>query len=136
MRGKLLLGLVVLAGVVTAWAAPWTRGEEKDDAGPMIVHNVFFTLKDGSAENRKKLVEACKKLLTRHEGEVFFAAGPLAEAFKAPVNDRDFDVCLTIVFKNKAAHDKYQPHERHQRFIKENKESFKSVRVFDSLTEK
>jgi hypothetical protein len=135
MRGKLLLGLVVLAGVVAAWAAPRTRGEEKDD-GPMIVHNVFFTLKEGTAENRKKLVESCKKLLTKHEGEVFFAAGPIAEEFKAPVNDRDFDVCLTVVFKNKAAHDKYQPHERHQAFIKDNKASFKSVRVFDSTAEK
>jgi hypothetical protein len=135
MRGKLLLGLVVLGGVVAAWAAPRTRGEEKD-AGPMVVHNVYFTLKEGTAENRKKLVESCKKLLTKHDGEVFFAAGPIAEEFKSPVNDRDFDVCLTIVFKNKAAHDKYQPHERHQEFIKENKASFKSVRVFDSYAEK
>jgi hypothetical protein len=135
MRGKLILGLAVLACAAAVWTAPRTRGEEKDD-GPMIVHNVFFTLKEGNAENRKKLVASCKKLLTKHEGEVYFAAGPIAEEFKASVNDRDFDVALTIVFKNKAAHDKYQPNKRHQEFITENKASFKAVRVFDSIAEK
>ncbi len=135
MRGKLLLGLAVLAGVGIGLAAPRSRGEEKDD-GPAIVHNVFFTLKEGTAENRKKLVESCKKLLTKHEGELYFAAGSIAEGFDGPLNDKDFDVCLTIVFKNKAAHDKYQPHERHQEFIRLNKDSFKKVRVFDSYAEK
>ena len=42
-------------------------------------------------------------------------------------------MALTIVFENKAAHDKYQDHKRHLEFIKENKDSWKKVRVFDSI---
>jgi hypothetical protein len=36
------------------------------------------------------------------------------------------------VFKDKAAHDKYQTHERHLKFIEENKALWGKVRVFDS----
>jgi len=49
-----------------------------------------------------------------------------------PVNDPDFDVSLHIVFVNKAAHDKYQEHPRHLKFIEENKDNWEKVRVFDS----
>jgi quinol monooxygenase YgiN len=48
------------------------------------------------------------------------------------VNDLDYDVALHIVFKNKAAHDKYQDAPRHQKFIDENKALWAKVRVFDS----
>ena len=37
-----------------------------------------------------------------------------------------------LVFVNKAAHDKYQEHPRHLKFIEENKENWEKVRVFDS----
>jgi hypothetical protein len=101
-------------------------------AGPMVVHSVYFSLKDNTPEAKKKLVESCKKYLTKHEGEVYFAAGTLAEEFDRPVNDRDFDVALLIIFKDKAAHDKYQEADRHQKFIDENKDNWKKVRVFDA----
>jgi hypothetical protein len=48
------------------------------------------------------------------------------------VNDRDFDVALHVVFRNRAAHDKYQTHPRHLKFIEEAKALWKKVRVFDS----
>jgi hypothetical protein len=76
------------------------------DTDRPLVHNVFFTLHDSTPETRQKLVDLCKKYLTKHPGEVYFAAGPLVEELKREVNDRDFDVCLTIVFKNKAAHER------------------------------
>ena len=78
-------------------------------------------------------MDACKKYLQKHPGEVFFAAGNRAEHLKREVNDRDFDVSLHIVFKDKAAHDKYQDDKRHKQFIAENKDNWKTVRVFDSL---
>jgi hypothetical protein len=103
--------------------------------GPMIAHNVYFSLKDNTPEAKKKLVEACKKYLSKHPGTVFFAAGTLAEELNRPVNDRDFDVGLHIVFKDQAAHDKYQEHALHLQFIEENKANWKKVRVFDSAVE-
>jgi hypothetical protein len=110
----------------TADAAPGRSAE------PMLSHDVYFALNDNSPEAKHKLVEACKKHLTKHSGTVFFAAGVREESLKRDVNDHDFDVALHIVFKNKAAHDKYQDAPRHKQFVDENKESFKKVRVFDS----
>ena len=99
---------------------------------PMVVHNVFFTLHDGSAAARQKLVEACRKYLTGHPGTIYFSAGVLCESLTRPVNDRGFDVGLHIVFRSMADHDVYQTHPRHLQFIEENKPTWKQVRVFDS----
>ena len=92
----------------------------------------YFKLKDSSAAARQKLVDACHKYLSKHDGEVYFSVGILAKDLKREVNDQDWDVALIIVFKDKAAHDKYQTHPRHQDFIKEGKENWAKVRVFDS----
>jgi len=99
---------------------------------PMIVHNVFFRLHDNSAAARKKLVEACHNYLANHPGVVYFSAGVLCDALARPVNDRDFDVGLHVVFRTLDDHDAYQQHPRHLQFIEENKATWKNVRVFDS----
>ena len=128
----------ILASVAVLFlAVSVTRAEEKPKAAAsaMIVHDVYFSLKDNSPEAKKKLVAACKKYLTEHPGTVFFTAGTLAEDLNRPVNDRDFDVALHIVFKDKAAHDVYAVAERHLKFIEENKDNWKKVRVFDSAVE-
>jgi hypothetical protein len=52
-----------------------------------------------------------------------------------PVNDRDFDVALHMVFDGKASHDKYQEAPRHKQFIEEQQKNWKKVRVFDSWVE-
>src|SRR5262249_47468731 len=130
-----IAAVIAVAAVTLALRAP-TRSEAAEDKGPQLVHNVFFTLAESTPENRKKLTDACKKYLTKHEGEVYFAVGPLVEELKREVNDRDFDVALTIVFKNKAAHDTYQDAKRHLQFIEENKALWKKVRVFDSYVSK
>jgi hypothetical protein len=98
----------------------------------LLVHNVYFSLKDNSPAARDKLVAACKKYLTGHQGEVYFAAGVLAGELNRPVNDRDFDVGLHIIFDSMANHDRYQDDARHLEFIEENKAGWKKVRVFDS----
>jgi len=137
MRAKLLLLAVVAMTLLTLSAhRPALAEKDKDKEEAMLVHHVYFTLNKRTAEEKKKLVEACKKHLTKHEGEVFFSAGTLAEDLKRELNDLDFDVCLTIVFKNKAAHDTYQDHKRHKQFIDENKAAWKKVRVFDSYATK
>ncbi len=99
----------------------------------MLVHNVFFALHDNSSRDREKLVGACRKYLTDHPGTVFFACGTLAQELNRDVNDRNFDVALHIVFQDQAAHDAYQEAARHLEFIKENKQNWKQVRVFDSV---
>lgn len=98
----------------------------------MLAHNVFFELRDNSEASRAKLVAACEKYLKDHPGVVFFAAGARAQDFVREVNDRDFDVSLTIVFRTKADHDRYQVDPRHKKFIDENQAGWSRVRVFDS----
>ena len=81
---------------------------------PMIAHMVYFSLNDKSDASKKKLVDACKRYLSKHPGTVYFGAGTLCEELSRPVNDRDFDVGLHLVFKDKASHDKYQDAESHR----------------------
>ncbi len=99
---------------------------------PLLSHSVFFSLNDDSAAAKEKLVAACKRYLSGHPGTMFFAAGTLAEGLDRPVNDRDFDVALHVVFQDRAAHDAYQQAERHLQFIQESKANWKKVRVFDA----
>jgi hypothetical protein len=127
----ILGGLLAVAAVVLS--VPLGVGATgAEAAGPQLAHMVYFKLKDNSGGSRARLVASCKLLLTGHEGTVSFATGTLAGDFTRDVNDRDFDVSLHMVFVNKAAHDKYQEHPKHLKFIEENKENWEKVRVFDS----
>ena len=98
----------------------------------MLAHNVYFTLEDRSDEAIDKLVAACHQYLKEHPGVCFFAAGKLEPELARPVNDRDFDVALHVVFDSRASHDTYQDAEAHHQFIEENKSNWAKVRVFDS----
>lgn len=136
MNRRFLIASAVAAlaglGVAGVWAG---RSDAADAAGDdkMVIHNVYFTLKDNSPEARKKLVTACRKYLSKHPGTVFFGVGTVGNEFDRPVNVRDWDVALNLVFKDKAAHDKYQDDPEHKKFIDENKDNWKSVRVFDAV---
>ena len=48
------------------------------------------------------------------------------------MNDKEFDVALHVVFDSRKAHDKYQTHPKHLKFLEENKQPWSKVRVFDS----
>ena len=101
----------------------------------MLAHSVYFTLEDNSDTARAQLVAACHERLSGHEGTVLFAAGTVVPDLDRPVNDRQFDVALHVVFADRAAHDQYQQHSRHLQFIEENKANWKQVRVFDAMVE-
>jgi len=98
----------------------------------MIAHNVYFQLKDASEVRKAELVSACERLLKGHDGTVFFACGTRAASLNREVNDAAFDVALHVVFESLAAHDAYQEHPRHVKFVEENKTNWAHVRVFDS----
>ena len=98
----------------------------------MLAHAVYFTLQDASEAAKQQLVTACHTHLSGHDGVVFYAAGALEPNLDRPVNDRNFDVSLYVVFADRATHDVYQQHSRHLQFIEENKANWKQVRVFDS----
>lgn len=98
---------------------------------PMLIHNVYFSLNDPSMAAKQALIDACRKYLADQPGLIFFGCGTLAD-LNGPLNDRDYDVGLHIVFKTKMDLEKYEVCDAHKRFIEENKASWKKVRVFDS----
>ena len=124
---KNLLLAVVVFGSCTSFASA---------AEPQFAHMVYFTLASESAENQEKLIAACEKYLSKHDGEIYFSVGSRAADLKREVNDQGFSVALHIVFENKSAYEKYAPHPRHEKFIAENKALWSKVRVFDSYVTK
>lgn len=126
-----LLSAAVAAVLLAALSAP-ADDKSARTAGPRIGHMVYFKLKDGTPAAREKLVASCDKYLAGQDGVAFYSAGVVAEGFKQEVNDRDWDVALHVVFDGKAAHDKYQVHPDHVKFVAENKDTWAKVRVFDS----
>lgn len=97
-----------------------------------LAHMVYFTLKERTPANVEALVAACRKYLSGHPGTVYFGAGTVVPDLDRPVNVRDFDVALQVVFDSREAHDAYQTAPRHLQFIEENKPNWALVRVFDA----
>jgi hypothetical protein len=104
-------------------------------AGKGFAHDVYFTLNEATPEARQELVAACHEYLSGHEGTLFYAAGTRAAEMQRDVNDQTYDVSLHLYFKDRAAHDAYQEHPRHLKFIEEMQAGWKTVRVFDSWVE-
>jgi hypothetical protein len=101
----------------------------------MIAHNIYFTLHDNSAAARQSLLDACHKYLAGSPGILAFHCGVLAADHVRAVNDRDFDVGLHVIFKDKAAHDLYQTTPDHNRFVAEMNPNWKMTRVFDTVVD-
>ncbi len=98
----------------------------------MLAHSVFFSLNDSSPAAIQKMIDDCRKYLNGHPGTVFFACGTVNPNLTRPVNVRDFDVALHIVFDSQASHDAYQDSAIHHKFIDENKPNWRQVRVYDA----
>ncbi len=134
-RNRTLLGGVfgLVLGLVAFGAMhAFSNASPEDKADKSIAHCVYFTLKDATAETKAKLVADCKKFLSKPEGSLAFAAGVRDEEIKSQVNDKEFDVALMLVFKDKESFDKYAASEPHKKFIADNVSNWKSVRVFDA----
>ena len=130
MRNFALLAAVAIIVSITGCTNGLFENRQKP---PQLVHDVYFTLNDNSETARSKLVEDCYKYLSNHPGIVYFAAGEVVESHQRDVNDRDWQVSLHIVFKSKDYHDHYQKAPDHHKFIEQNKDNWKSVRVFDTF---
>ena len=101
-------------------------------ASPGLAHIVYFTLKEPTDENRSKLVADCDKYLSKHSGCLYYSAGTLVPDLARPVNDRDFDVALHVIFASREDHDRYQTAAEHLEFIEKNKPTWAKIRVFDA----
>ena len=98
----------------------------------MLIHAVFFWLKPGlDASQRSRFRAEVGKLAAVRTIEKVYVGGP-ASVPERGVTDRSFDVALTIVFRDAAAHDAYQVDPIHLAFVEGNKDLWTRVQVFDS----
>ena len=104
----------------------------EDKIHTRVAHMVYFALHDASPQARAHLIAAAHELLSGHDGVLHFSVGTLAAELQRPVNVRDFEVSLHVIFEHMPAHDRYQSDPRHLRFMAENRSNWKAVRVFDS----
>ncbi|QDV75778.1 Dabb family protein [Botrimarina mediterranea] len=95
-------------------------------------HMVFFKLNDSSPKSRTHFAGLCHKYLAKIPGITYFSVGALADDLDRDVNDKDFDIALHVVFKDRAAHDVYATHPQHLKLIEVGKPLWSKVRVFDS----
>jgi hypothetical protein len=98
----------------------------------MLIHSVYFWLRPGmTAAERSGFRAEVGKLAAIRTIEKIYVGAPAALAERS-VTDRSFDVALTIVFRDAAAHDTYQVDPVHLAFVDANKASWTRVQVFDS----
>ena len=95
-------------------------------------HMVFFKLNDSSPKSRAHFAGLCHKYLAKIPGITYFSVGGLADDLNRDVNDKDFDIALHVVFKDRAAHDVYATHPDHLKLIELGAPLWTKVRVFDS----
>lgn len=99
----------------------------------MFVHTVFFWMKPGAPDaDRRQLVTDCLELLGKVPAVKQIWAGRPARTPREVV-DNSYDVGLTVILADKAAHDSYQEHPLHLDFIKRNKQNWARVQVYDYI---
>jgi hypothetical protein len=98
----------------------------------MLVHTVYFWLKEGSpASAAQQLAADCRQYLAKVPTVRQLFAGPPAKTTKREVIDDSYAIGLTVVFDDLAGHDVYQEHPLHLEFIARNKPNWSKVRVYD-----
>ena len=98
-----------------------------------FIHMVYFWLsREGSTEDAELLAEGCRTHLARIPGvlrlEVGFPAGTQRD-----VVDNSYGIALLVEFPDSAAHDLYQEHADHLRFIDACSHLWSRVQVYDTL---
>jgi hypothetical protein len=98
----------------------------------MLVHNVYFWLKpEVTPAQRADFRRGVESLAAIKSVEKVFV-GPPAKVPARPVTDLSFDVGLTVICRDVAAHDAYQADPIHHAFIARYKELWARVLVYDA----
>ncbi len=94
---------------------------------------MFFWLRDGAeAAAARRLADGCKSHLTGIPGVLRLTVGFPAGTNRGVV-DNSYGVALLVEFTNAAAHDVYQDHPDHLRFIAECSQFWSRVQVYDTV---
>jgi len=98
----------------------------------MLVHSVYFWLKpELTPAQRARFRAEVGKLAAVRTIERIHIGAPAPTAERS-VTDKTFDLALTILFSDAAAHDAYQVDPIHLSFVERNQASWLRVQVYDS----
>lgn len=98
----------------------------------MLIHNVFFWLKESTPENVVQFLSELKKL-EKVEEIVSIDIGVPAPIMRDVV-DHTYSAALVVSFLDKSNHDIYQTHPLHKEFLARNKEKWSKVQIYDINT--
>jgi hypothetical protein len=96
----------------------------------MFVHNVFFWLKEKDNEEAKQALYAGIKSLEAIESIESVYIGTPAST-RRPVIDATYDFAEVLIFADEAAHDVYQVHPLHKKFVEDCAHLWDRVLIYD-----
>jgi hypothetical protein len=97
----------------------------------MFIHHVFFWLKEALSEQDIKAFEKGVSSLLQIEHIKTGDVGKPASTNR-PIIDTSYTYSLLLVFEDQAAHDRYQPHPVHEKFIQDCAHLWSRVLIYDS----
>lgn len=100
----------------------------------MFIHSVYFWLRDDLTRAQMEQFDAGLRSLTSIEHVRHGYIGVPAETNR-PVIERGYSRALVLVLDDVAAHDAYQSHPVHDRFRSECGPLFRSIRIYDSVSD-
>ncbi|MCE7862891.1 MAG: Dabb family protein [Bacteroidetes bacterium CHB5] len=122
-----------LAGASLLSLAPAINAFPMDQEKNVLVHHVFFWLKNpGSKEDLAKLVAGVKSL-AKIETIQYIHVGVPAGTEKRDVVDTSYSVSELMFFKDLAGQKTYQDHPLHVKFIEECSHLWERVVVYDTI---
>ena len=97
----------------------------------MLVHTVYFWLKaELDAARRDAFLKGVESLARIESAEAVYIGTP-ADTDR-PVIDKSYDIGLTVVLKDMAAHDAYQVDPIHRSFVDEFSGDWDRVVIYDA----
>ena len=97
----------------------------------MFVHHVFFWMKENITPDGFKTFENGVATLPGIDLVKFGDVGKPASTDR-PIIERSYSYSLLLVFENKTAHDEYQTHPVHLKFIENCSMLWSRVLIYDS----
>jgi len=98
----------------------------------MLVHSVFFWLKPELDEaQRADFRNGVESLGGIEDAAAVYVGVPAATA-QRPVVDNTYDVALTVIVPDVAAHDRYQDHALHHAFLESYRGYWSRVQIYDA----
>ncbi len=127
MIRRQFIGSAALVGIAGVF------GFSKQSKEKMLLHHVFFWLKNPESDQDKQQLIAGLKTLAAIPTVRKFHLGLLASTEKREVVDTSWNVSELLFFDNEADQKTYQDHPIHQAFVKNYSHLWEKVRVYDAL---